>query len=238
MIGRHSILCVMLYRHCGNDRPKWVQPLEEGMSSNLQDFSREQLSPDFIARFSTDLFMEEIEEWFKYATESVIPMYEQVSQFTSKESSKEFTKQTKILCNYLEFKLYSSISKKQKLQKQGMLNANLSELAIVSESSKIHTNVAIFDWIHQYSSDRFPREIDFEMIHLIFDFIGIPTFCICRFENEDKSKLTFNQLERLMHRTTSFNGTVIIRELKSERFMKVLEFYQTAAGIKLWDEGQ
>ena len=97
MIGRHSILCVMLYRHCGNDRPKWVQPLEEGMSSNLQDFSREQLSPDFIARFSTDLFMEEIEEWFKYATESVIPMYEQVSQFTSKESSKEFTKQTKIM---------------------------------------------------------------------------------------------------------------------------------------------
>ena len=208
------------------------------MPSNLQDFSREQLSPDFIARFSTDLFIEEIEEWFKYATESVIPMYEQVSQFTSKESNKEFAKQMKILCNYLEFKLYSSISKKQNLQKQGMLNANLSELAIVSESSKIHTNAAIFDWIHEYSSDRFPREIDYEMIHLIFDFIGTPTFCFCEFKNEDKSKLTFTQLERLMHRTTSFNGTVIIRELKSERFMKVLEFYETAAGIKLWNEGE
>lgn len=206
------------------------------MSSNLQDFSREQLSPDFIARFSTDRFVGEIEEWFKYATESVIPMYEQAFQFTSKESTKEFTKQMKILCNFLKFKLYSSISKKQKLQKQGMLNANLSELAIISDSSNIHTNAAIFDWIHHYSIDKFPREIDYEMIHLVFDFIGIPTFCACRFENEDKSTLTYNQLERLMHRTTSFNGTVIIRELKSERLMKVLEFYQTADGIKLWGE--
>ena len=142
------------------------------MPSNLQDFSREQLSPDFIARFSTDLFSEEVEEWFKYATESVIPMYEQVSRFTSKESNKEFTKQMKILCNFLQYKLDSSISKKQKLQKQGMLNLTFSELAIISESSKIHTNLAIFDWIHQYSSDKFPREIDYEMIHLIFDFIG------------------------------------------------------------------
>jgi hypothetical protein len=206
------------------------------MSSNLQDFSREQLSADFIARFSTHQFIEEIEEWFKYATESIIPMYEQVSRFTPKNSSKEFAKQMRILCNYLKFKLYSSISKKQEFQKQGLTNINPSELGIISESSKIHTNAVIFDWIHQYSSDKFPREIDFEMIHLIFDFIGIPTFCYCEFENEDKSKLTFSQLERLMHRTTSFNGTVIIRELKSERFMKVLEFYQTAAGIKLWHE--
>ena len=208
------------------------------MPSNLQDFSREQLSPDFIARFSTDLFSEEVEEWFKYATESVIPMYEQVSRFTSKESNKEFTKQMKILCNFLQYKLDSSISKKQKLQKQGMLNLTFSELAIISESSKIHTNLAIFDWIHQYSSDKFPREIDYEMIHLVFDFIGISTFCFCKFESEDRSKLTFNQLERLMHRTTSFNGTVIIRELKSERFMKVLEFYETADGIKLWSEDE
>ena len=165
-------------------------------------------------------------------------MYEQVSRFTSKESNKEFTKQMKILCNFLQYKLDSSISKKQKLQKQGMLNLTFSELAIISESSKIHTNLAIFDWIHQYSSDKFPREIDYEMIHLIFDFIGISTFCFCKFESEDRSKLTFNQLERLMHRTTSFNGTVIIRELKSERFMKVLEFYETAHGIKLWSEDE
>jgi hypothetical protein len=224
------------YRHCGNDNPKWVQPPEEFMSSNLQDFSREQLSPDFLARFSTHLFIEEIEQWFRYASESVIPMYEQAFRFTTKESNKEFAKEMKKLCKYLKSVLDSSISKKQKLQKQGILNANLSELVLISDSSKIITNLAIFDWVHQYSIERFPREIDSEMIHLVFDFIGIPTFCFCKFENEDKSNLTFNQLERLMHRTTSFNGTVIIRELKSERFMKVLEFYQTDNGIKLWNE--
>ena len=206
------------------------------MPSNLQDFSREQLSPDFIARFSTDQFNEEIEQWFKYATESVIPMYEQVSRFTTKESNKEFVKEMKKLCKYLKSVLESTISKRQKSQKQGMYNANLSELVMISDSSKIIENLAIFDWVHEYSLKRFPREIDFEMIHLVFSLIGIPTFCSCKFENEDKSKLTFNQLERLMHRTTSFNGTVIIRELKSDRFTKVLEFYQTASGIKLWIE--
>jgi hypothetical protein len=206
------------------------------MPSNLQDFSREQLSPDFIAKFSTDLFVEEIEEWFKFATESVIPMYENLSRFTSKESNKEFTKELKSLCKYLESVLYRSIRNKQKSQKRGLHNLNLSELAIISESSKIHTNIAVFDWIHQYSGDKFPREIDLEMIHLFFDFIGIPTFCHCKFENDDKSKLSINQLERLMLRTTSFNGTVIIRELKSERFMNVLDFYQTPEGIKLWSK--
>ena len=208
------------------------------MPSNLQDFSRKQLSADFIARFSTDLFIQEIEEWFKYATDSVISMYEEVSRFSSKELNMNFAKQMKILCNLLQHKLERSITEKQNLQKQGMLKLNLSQTDITSEFLKIHTNLTIFDWIHQYSNKKFPREIDFEMIHLIFDFIGISTFCYCKFESEDRSKLTYNQLERLMHRTTSFNGTVIIRELKSERFMKVVEFYQTADGIKLWNENE
>lgn len=207
------------------------------MPSNLQDFSREELSAEFIERFSTSQFIKEIEDWFQYATESLIPMYEQISRFATEELNKEYVREMRKLCKYLISVLESSIIKRIKVQKHGMRHENVSELLLIADSSKIIGNLAIFDWVHEYSINRFPREIDFEMIHLVFDLIGISTFCSCRFDNENKSKLTFNQLERLMHRTTSFNGTVNVREYKSGRFMKILEYYQTAAGIKLWNDG-
>jgi hypothetical protein len=205
------------------------------MSTNLQNFSPEELSEEFIARFSSKLFVQEIDDWFIFATESILNIYINSSRFTSKQSNQELAKATRSMNKSLEASLIQSIRSKQKSQKNIYPRIDWSKLIIGPSFQKIHSEIVIFDWIHDYSAVNFPREIDFEMIHLVFDFIGISTHCACKFENENKSKLTFNQLQRLMLRTTSYNGTIIIRELKSTRFMEILEFYQSSDGIKLSD---
>ena len=73
------------------------------------------------------------------------------------------------------------------------------------------------------------------MIHLLFDVIGISTYCHCDFSLDSTSDLNFNELERLMARTTSFEGTVVRREKNSERWIRIMDFYRGIDGIRIFD---
>lgn len=202
----------------------------------LQDYSTGLLSQEFTELFASSNFADEIGKWFEDASNFVVEFIEGSSNVNSKKSEIEFFKQITVQKPILTLRLSENIWKKQNTQKLLQVRLQQSEWDFISPDPGTHENICIFDWIHEFSLEQFPRFIDGEMIHLVFDFFGIPTFCRCDFQNIDNSNLTYQEYMRLMLRTTSFEGTVKIPRLKSNRLLEILEFYRTLDGIKIWNK--
>lgn len=205
------------------------------MPTNLQEYSSEFLTQEFTEFFTTSLFADEIGKWFESASDFVVEFIANSSNASSNRSESEILKQISNQIPIFSLNLSEAIWKKQNSQKLMLSQLKQSEWDFISPDPGTHEHICIFDWIHEFSLERFPRFIDGEMIHLIFDFFGISTFCRCDFENRDNTNLTYHELTRLMLRNTSFEGTVILRRFKSHRLLEVLETYRTSYGIKLWN---
>ena len=205
------------------------------MTTNLQDFSTEELSREFLEQFSTHHFATEIEKWFLNASKSLLSFIESAASIEDGNTNSGSVKQIDMYFSELETQLHQAIWNKQDSQKNLLSSIEEAELNFISPSPGLHETICIFDWIHNYSCERFPKEIDGEMIHLLFDVIGISTYCHCDFSLDSTSDLNFNELERLMARTTSFEGTVVRREKNSERWIRIMDFYRGIDGIRIFD---
>ena len=202
------------------------------MATNLQDFSENALSSEFIELFATSNFTEPIGKWFLGASKSVVGIVENASNASVDEESPAYLEQIDSQFFTNQLLLYEAIWKKQDIQLKLLTNLSQAELDLISPAARTHATICIFDWVHVYSITEFPKIIDKEMIHLVFDLLGLSTFCRCVFDV--KSQSSFDEIERLMSDPSDFDKSISKKEKNYERWKRVMDYYRTGNGIDLW----
>lgn len=202
------------------------------MATNLQDFSENALSSEFVELFATSNFTEAISKWFLGASKSVVGIVENASNAGVDEESPTYLEQVNSQLFTNQLLLYEAIWKKQDIQLKLLPNLSQSELDLISPTASTHENICIFDWVHDYSTTEFPKLIDGEMIYLVFDLLGMSTFCRCAFNVNSRS--SFDEMQRLISDPIGFDKSIAKKEKNYDRWKRVMDYYRTDKGIDLW----
>ena len=203
------------------------------VATNLQDFTEYFLSNEFIDLFETSNFTEVISKWFVGASKSVIGIVENATNAGVDEESPEYLEQVNSQLFTNQILLYEAIWKKQSNQLKLLSKLSQAEIELISPITQTHETLCIFDWVHDYSIAIFPTVIDAEMIHLVFDLLGVSTYCRCTFEVNSGN--TFDETNRMMALSpTDFNKSIVNKEKNYQRWTRVMNYYRTYKGIDLW----
>ena len=202
------------------------------MGTNLQDFSDNPLSNEFIELFETSHFTDVIGKWFVGASKSVIGIVENASNAGVAEEDPEYLELVNTQFFTSALLLFEAIRKMQSSQSKQLPKISVAELELISPITGTHENLCIFDWVHDYSREVFPTVIDAEMIHLVFDLLGVSTFCRCTFESHSLSN--FDEMTRIMEDPTDFDKQMGKKEKNYERWKRVMEYYRNGNEIDLW----
>jgi hypothetical protein len=208
--------------------------LEKIMPTNFQEYASGPLSSEFNELFATRLFAKEIETWFQGASKSVVGIVENASNANIDESDLDTLNDIDSQFLSIQSLLEKAIWNKQDLQRKSLVTMSQFELDFISPTPGSHENICIFDWIHHYSQSRFPRVIDAEMIHLVFDLIGISTFCRCKFQLDFLLNSQYEDLSKVMSDPIGIDEIAPKKEKNYERWKRVMEYYRTSHGIDIW----
>lgn len=204
------------------------------MSTKFQEYSDEPISSEFQELFATEAFSDVIEKWFMGASKSVVGIIENASNASIDESQPGTLNKIDDQFAMIESLLFQAIWNKQDSLRSSLQNASFSEMDFISPTKGHHEKLCIFDWIHEYSEERFPKVIDLEMIHLMFDIIGVSTYCRCEFKLSEDAKNDFDINERLMNQTLSYSEKYLFKEKNYDRWTRVMSYYRSNNGIDLW----
>jgi len=208
--------------------------LEADVATNLQDFTDQALSNEFKELFSTEAFADVIEKWFIGASKSVVGIIENATNASVDDSDPETMNQIDNQFATVESLLFQAIWKKQDLLRSTAITISIAELDFINPTYGNHEKLCIFDWVHEYSSIRFSRAIDYEMIHLIFDIMGISTYCLCDFLDVTRSQNSFDVNARIMSEPLDFLEEISVKEKNYERWTRVMRYFRSDDGIDLW----
>ena len=170
------------------------------MASDLQDYSKVPLSSEFTEIFSTKYFSGIIEEWVlstsKQISLFVVALARESKAKKSKDSTKEITAFLADNFYFLQRQLKNEREKRISSHK-GISNIESGFLTFESNGYLVHETLCIFDWIHDFSYDRFLLEDDSAIIHLLFDVSQRDTCCDCEFVSNNHFE-DFRASERML----------------------------------------
>lgn len=152
------------------------------MATNLQDYSRGMLSPDFIEVFATKNFSHIIEEWVLNSSRN-IGLF--VAALARESKARSSAKSTQMIVRYLSdniFILSEQIRNECQKRTSSLSEITQSEfdfLTVEYEKNPVFETICIYDWIHVFSFDDFQFETDNSIIHLLFNVSQRDTFCEC-----------------------------------------------------------
>ena len=208
------------------------------MASILQDYSKVPLTPEFTEIFSTRNFAHIIEEWVLNSSKSiglfVVALARESEGKNSKKSTQMITRFLDDNIKILNIQLMDEREKRVSFH-QGISITELDFLRFQSNGHPIHETLCIFDWIHDFSIDRFPLENDDAIIHLLFDISQRDTCCGCEFISHKKID-DFRASERMLairlETLRSFEGP----ESYFQKWTHLLSLLNEPTIQQRWDE--
>jgi len=207
---------------------------ERIMPTKFEEYATGPLSSEFNELFATRVFSKEIETWFQSASKFAVGIVENASNAKIDESDLVTLNDLDSQFRSIQSLLEKAIWNKQDLQRKSLVVMSQVELDFISPNPGSHENICIFDWIHEFSQSRFPRTIDAEMIHLVFDLIGISTFCHCKFQLDSEPNSKYDNLSQVMQDPICIDEIAPKKEKNYERWKRVMEYYRTSHGIDIW----
>jgi hypothetical protein len=208
------------------------------MASNLQDYSKVPLSSEFIEIFSTKNFAQIIEEWVLSSSKQislfVVALARESKGKNTKKSSQMITSFLADNIYFLERQLRDERIKRISMH-QGISSTELGFLNFESNGYLIHENLCIFDWIHDFSVDRFLFKNDDAIIHLLFDVSQRDTCCDCEFfshKNIDNVRKSERMLTIRLETPRSFEGP----ESYFQKWTHLLGLLNEPTIQQRWDE--
>jgi hypothetical protein len=153
------------------------------VATNLQEFSLDALSPEFIEVYSTKNFAHIIKEWVVNTNKNLFLILPELAKASK---GKIGEKPDQIIIRLLSENV-NGLS--QKIQNEWKLRVSLlggiseNELDFLTfkyDNQSVFETLCIYDWIHDFSFGEFPLECDESVIHLLFKVSQRETFCDCQ----------------------------------------------------------
>jgi hypothetical protein len=208
------------------------------MANDLQDYSKVPLTPEFTEIFATRNFAHIIEEWVLDSSKSISLFVVALARESKGKNSKNSTQLiTSFLADniyFLERQLRDERIKRISMH-QGISNTELGFLTFESNGYLVHETLCIFDWIHDFSSDRFLFKNDDAIIHLLFDVSQRDTCCDCEFfshKNIDDFRASERMLTIRLETPRSFEGP----ESYFQKWTHLLSVLNEPTVQQRWDE--
>ena len=152
------------------------------MATNLQDYSIDNLSPEFIKVFATKNFSHIIEKWVLDTSKNVLLL---VVALAKESKARGSTNSTQMITSFLTdniFLLSEQIMNEceRKASSLAQITQNdIDFLVFEYDRTLVFETLCIYDWIHEYSVNKFHFENDNSVIHLLFKVSQRDTFCEC-----------------------------------------------------------
>ena len=207
------------------------------MASNLQDYSKVPLTPEFTEIFATKDFAHTIEDWVLDTSKNiglfVVALARESKARNSKNSTQMVTKFLADNINSLELQLRNERESRAALHR-GISDYELGFLKFAPNGHPIHEILCIFDWIHDYSRDRFSLENDAAIIHLLFDVSQRDTCCDCEFIPDNyrkKVQVSEKSLTIRLETPRSFEAP----ESYFQKWSRLLSLLNESAIHQRWD---
>jgi len=208
------------------------------MTSNLQDYSIATLTAGFTEMFSTENFSQIIEEWVLSTSKNIGLMAVALARESKARSTKNSTQfMTSFLADniyFLEGQLRDEREKRVSSHR-GFSKADLDFLTLQSNGYLIHETLCIFDWIHNFSFDKFLFENDNVIIHLLFSVCQRETYCDCELISDyefDRFSVWERKLINRLETPRNFDGP----ESHFQKWTRLLSLLNNPTTQQRWDE--